>query len=546
MTILGHITPEVINIFLSEAADLLGQWDEACFSLESGGDVREALLWISRSIQSLRRASRGVGLEDFAQTLNATDEYLRLVLRSGATPHAEVSSTLMMTHGALSRWIVGLRTDPTYRDDLTELNDLIRQHKASVQKVLDDEKKLTDARTLSTEAEEADSGGAQANLAAQDAAIRSLVEGGANALLAESDARIHQLIDLVARISSQHSAIENVAGDSDKVNSQLRRMIDNTGRMIAELSESAVALRLVPLEGLFERLAMFAVESAQCKGAAIQVDYDGQSTLIDKTTLGALWEPLSKLIRWTVEMSFESPEERVRNGKLPMGLLRVSASSTHSVVKIVVEDDGRGQGDGDATPNGQNLRGFLESSRAKLRELSATLSVQASVGRFTRLEISIPAAPRLLDLVMVNCNEQLYAVPVHTLDDTIEPGCFSTHILRGDKQLIEFNGKLFPFVTLVELLEKTPPAMRRRVQATVAIEKGHVLLVRIGRDSIAVGVEQVVRTVRTLVTPLQPHLQGVKGLAGTLISGTEKPVLVVDILEVANAFIGNRQEREVA
>ncbi|MEN9528539.1 MAG: hypothetical protein RI932_412, partial [Pseudomonadota bacterium] len=417
MTILGHITPEVINIFLSEAADLLGQWDEACYSIESGGDTREALLWISRSIQSLRRASRGIGLEEFAQTLNSTDEYLRLVLRSGSTPVDEVSSTLMLTHGVLSRWIVGLRTDALYREDVTELNDSIRLQKASVQKVLDEEKKFSEAKSVSTVSEDSDSTGSQSHAAGHEAAIKSLVESSANSILADSDPRVQHLVDLVARISTQQSAIENAASKPELVSPQLRRMIGNTSRMIAELCESAVGLRLVPLDGLFERLALFAVESAQCKGAAIQVDYDGQATLIDKATLGSLWEPLSKLIRWMVEVSFEPPEDRVKNGKLPMGVLRLSASAKDSIVKIVVEDDGRGQGDGDSTPNGQNLRSFVDAARGMLRELSATLSVQANVGRSTRVEIAIPAAPRLVELVLVTCNEQPYAVPVHTLEE---------------------------------------------------------------------------------------------------------------------------------
>ena len=136
MALLGHITPEVINIFLSEAADLLGQWDEACVALESGSDPREALLWISRTTQSLRRASRGIGFEEFSQTLGSAEEYLRMVLRASSGPGPDVAATLMMTHGVLSRWVVGLRTDAKYREDLSDLNDSIRQQKARVHEIL--------------------------------------------------------------------------------------------------------------------------------------------------------------------------------------------------------------------------------------------------------------------------------------------------------------------------------------------------------------------------------------------------------------------------
>ncbi|MEY2987173.1 MAG: hypothetical protein RJB13_694, partial [Pseudomonadota bacterium] len=150
MAFLGHITPEVVDIFLSEAADLLGQWDEACYSLENEGDPREALLWISRCTQSLRRASRGMGLEEFAHTLNATEDYVRLVLRASAQPGPEVVRTLSLTHGVMSRWIVGLRTDSHHTENLDDVNDSIRTQKATVQALIDEARAATQAKTLKT------------------------------------------------------------------------------------------------------------------------------------------------------------------------------------------------------------------------------------------------------------------------------------------------------------------------------------------------------------------------------------------------------------
>jgi len=110
--LLGHIPQDVFNIFLGEAADLLGQWDEACCQLEKGGDTREALLWIMRTAQNLRRASRGVGLDDFAQTLGSTEELIRELLKSDVQPHRTILDTLTLAHSTLCRWLVGVRTDP--------------------------------------------------------------------------------------------------------------------------------------------------------------------------------------------------------------------------------------------------------------------------------------------------------------------------------------------------------------------------------------------------------------------------------------------------
>ena len=545
MALLGHITPEVINIFLSEAADLLGQWDEACVALESGSDPREALLWISRTTQSLRRASRGIGFEEFSQTLGSAEEYLRMVLRASSGPGPDVAVTLMMTHGVLSRWVVGLRTDAQYREDLSDLNDSIRQQKARVHEILEEEKRITDAKSFSNSNANSSREEYDAENANRAATAKSELENSNWDVLSEGSKRIEELIGIVAKIATQQSMVEYHLKSAHAPSQDLQRLLKQSSNLISELCESSVGLRFAPMTGLFERLAAFAIESAQCKGCAIQLDYEGHSAQIDKGLLASLWEPMSKIVRWMVEHSFETPEERVRFGKLPMGVLRIIAAANGSTVRLVLEDDGRGQGDGDSTPQGQMMRNFIDSARGMMRELSASMVVHSVVGKSTRIEITLPASPRLLDLAVVACGEQSYAIPNLAIEEVIEPGTFSTHILRGDKQLIEFNGKLYPFVTLIELLEKAP-TVRRRVQASVAIEKGHVILVRFGRDSIAVGIDSVLNQVRAVVTPLPHHLLDVRGLAGTLIAGDGQPVLVIDVLEIAGAFLGMRREREAA
>lgn len=544
MTLLGHITPEVINIFLSEAADLLGQWDEACFGLENGNDPREALLWISRTIQSLRRASRGIGLEEFSQTLNSADEYVRMVLRASAQPGSEVVSTLMMTHSVLGRWVVGLRTDPHYQEDLSELNDSIRQQKSSVHQILEEEKRISEAKSLSTE-DEVDDGESQPKKALNRMSeLKNELENNDWSVFDEGEKRIDRLLALVARISTQQWMLEHKLKSSESL-PELRRLVSFNANLVADLREQSVGLRHAEMGGMLEKLGHFAIESAQTKGCAVQFDYDGHSTPIDKKLLAMLWEPLSRIVRWMIEYSFETPEDRVRSGKLPMGVLRVTASSNGSTYKVILEDDGRGQGDGDSTPYGQSIRSFVDTARGLLRELSASLNIHSVVGKSTRFEIAGPVSPWLIETTFVSCSDAGYAVPQHQIEEVIEPGTFSTHILRGDKQLIEFNGRLYPFVTLTELLEKAP-AVRRRVQASVAIEKGHALLVRYGRDSIAIGVDAVVGHSKVVVTPLQPHLSEIRGLAGTLVSGTGEPVLLVDLHEITESFVGNRREREVA
>lgn len=545
MTLLGHITPEVMNIFLSEAADLLGQWDEACFAFENGSDRRESLLWISRTIQSLRRACRGVGLEDFSQTLNAVDEYVRLVLRLAGRPEGDVGETLILTHSVLSRWIVGMRMDPNYKEDLADFNDSLRQQKSKVNQMIEDERRLSEAKSISTETQIDETLIPDSETQERIAEFKKELENSSWSLFNEGDLRINQMISTVAKISAQQRIMEHMHKGNPESSQDLRRMITFNATLISELMENAVSLRLSPAQDLLERLGHFAIESAQAKGCAIQFDYDGHTNQIDKKMLSILWEPLSRIVRWVIENHYESPDERVKIGKLPMGVLRVVLTSNNSTFRITIEDDGRGFSDGELSQQGQACRTFVESAREILRENSVVLSIHSISGKSTRFELVGSVSPWITEAYFVTCGAHDFAVPQHQVEELIEPGTFSTHLLRGEKQLIEFNGRLYPFVTLVELLEKAP-TLRRRVQATIAIEKGYVILVRYGRDNLAVGVDSVVSPGKVIVTPMQTHLSPIRGVTGTLISGRGEPVLMVDLQETSHSFFSLRKEREVA
>jgi len=151
----------------------------------------------------------------------------------------------------------------------------------------------------------------------------------------------------------------------------------------------------------------------------------------------------------------------------------------------------------------------------------------------------------MMELVHVMCSQRHYVLPLHTVQTLIDPGTFSTHVLRGEKQLVEHNGKLYPFVTLTEVIEKTP-LTKRRVEQTVAIEKGFVALVRYGRDTVAVGIDAVYETSTRIVHPLQQHLAQVRGLFGTVIDATGEPIFAVDLLEVIDSFLRFGTDREAA
>ena len=367
----------------------------------------------------------------------------------------------------------------------------------------------------------------------------------ARASLDIGERRVNDLIELVRRISTQHGVLEHFNKDGQRDSQEFVSALRSSFELMKELQEASVGMNLVSVASLFDRLSNHAIELANSRGFAIQFEVEGSRSEIDRVLISPLWESLARILSSVVENNFESPDERVKSGKMPMGVIKLSAEVNSGLFSLVIEDDGRGQGEGDSSPRGQQIRSSLEAPRGILSGISAPLCVEAQIGKGTRFEISLPTTPRLMEVEVVKCGENLFALPSHVVPHIVEPGTFNTHILRGDKQLIEYQGKLFPFVTLPELIEK-PVSQRRRVQASVALEKGHVFLVRCSRDVIAVGVDHVLSRQRIVVNPLAKYLSEVRGLLGTIIIGNGDPVLIVDLVGIAGAFLGTRRDREAA
>ncbi|MFZ9518867.1 MAG: chemotaxis protein CheW [Silvanigrellaceae bacterium] len=533
MGLLGHIPQDVFNIFLGEAADLLGQWDEACCALEKGEDTREALLWVMRCAQNLRRASRGVGLEEFAQTLGSSEELIRELLRSDSQPHKAILDTLTLAHSTLSRWLVGVRTDPDYVEDITALSDAIRICRSGMQRA------LAESQSMSAGSQDEPSG-------IQSVHLQKEGSLHANQTISLEQLRIEELIDSVGRLSTQHAVMAQCLKVGERNSETFNNAWDICSQLSIEIQNRAVGLRMTSLVKLFGRIEDYILDLAEERGLALQFDHDGGEVEVDVALIDGLWKTLSQLVMTAFEMDFDTPDERVQVGKLPSIVFKLSATSENGVVRISLEDDGRGIGENEPTNSSTELRRRLDEVRKHLSVISGTVKVISEKDKTSSYQISLPESLRLMDVVVVESLDQIYSLPNQVIDDLVEPGHFKTHTLRGDKQFIEYNSKIYPFVTLSELLEKVPPRQRPRVQASIAIEKAHALLLRCGREPIALGIDRLIGKERSVVTPLAPHLQNVKGIAGTMMTGSGDPVLMVDLVDITDAFWSQRTDREVA
>src|SRR5690606_23023689 len=133
-----------------------------------------------------------------------------------------------------------------------------------------------------------------------------------------------------------------VAQLSPEVPAALAETARRIARQVEEIQAAALALRMVPVREVFDRLPRVVRDAARALDKEVDFRIEGQDVELDRAILEELTDPLVHLLRNAVAHGLEEPEERLATGKPVRGLLRLSAVRDRSSVRIVVEDDGRG------------------------------------------------------------------------------------------------------------------------------------------------------------------------------------------------------------
>jgi two-component system chemotaxis sensor kinase CheA len=332
--------------------------------------------------------------------------------------------------------------------------------------------------------------------------------------------------------------------------------VDRLRRTARELHGKVMNARLTPFSALTERLPRAVRDLSHRLGKEVDLEIQGAEVELDRAVIEAMGDPLSHLVRNSVDHGIERPDERQAGGKPPRGKLSIAARRERDRVVIDIEDDGRGL-DGQAL-----LRKALEagaitaeaagllkpaalvelaflpgiSTRAEATDVSGRgvgldavqrgvealggkLSLRSQSLRGARFTIDLPLSVSMSNLLLVQVGGEMYGLPLPRVVLTTEydlsarggEGFESRSVIVGG-QWVTAHGlaKLFGLPSLA------PPGPRPFV------------VLEIDGITFAVAVDRLVGQEEAVVKPLFPPLDRVRGLAGSTVLGNGRPLLVLD------------------
>ncbi|MGI6468799.1 MAG: chemotaxis protein CheA [Syntrophomonadaceae bacterium] len=337
-------------------------------------------------------------------------------------------------------------------------------------------------------------------------------------------------------------------------NNELEESLAHLERITAGLHRAVMKARLLPIEQLFNRFPHVVYDLARELGKEIDFIMEGQETELDCTVVEAIGDPIMHLLRNALEHGIETPLERYQAGKPTRGLIRLSARHEGNHVYIEVEDDGQGIARQkileQATPKGlisdreaepmasadifRQLSTAGVSPAAEMRAegagpdavktqieaIGGEIAVVSQAGRGTRFTIKLPLAPAMVQALTVAVGEEIYAVPVSSVDETIMISAQDIKTVKN-QQVVMLRGKALPLYRLAQLLDVPGEQPRSESTSVVVVDQsGHqaglVVDALLGRHELVVKSPDKLRT-------------GVTGLTPAIAPGGLKVQLILDV-----------------
>jgi two-component system, chemotaxis family, sensor kinase CheA len=360
-------------------------------------------------------------------------------------------------------------------------------------------------------------------------------------------------------------------GGDPVLGAELHRANRALERKLDELQAGILEVRMVPLDGIFDKLARMVRKLAREVGKEIDFEVAGGDVELDKLIVEDLSDPLMHLIRNAIDHGIEGPGARERAGKPRAGKVRLAAAQKGNHVEIVVDDDGAGM-DEDRIREVAVQRGL--ASAAAVRELSrrevmnlifvpgfstakqvtslsgrgvgmdvvknniAALSgiidLQTEKGRGTRVEITLPVTLAIVRALVVGVAGRTYAVPLNSVLEILEVRAGDVRTLTT-REVISLRGSTLPLVRLGRFFA---------LDGARAPDAFFVVVVGLAQERLGIAVDDVVGQQDVVVKPLGGALHGIRGIAGATDLGNRRTVLVLDVGAIIEDVVAGDAHRD--
>lgn len=370
--------------------------------------------------------------------------------------------------------------------------------------------------------------------------------------------KVDQIINLVGELIITQSMLDQTVSDLDDQsvgNSSLQNGMSLLQRNARDLQEAVMSIRMIPMEFVFSRFPRVVRDTAGKLEKDIELVTEGKSTELDKSLVERITDPLTHLVRNSLDHGIEMPDDREAVGKPRTGQLTLSARHQGGNILIEVKDDGAGM-DREvllkkARENGLNVSdtmpdedvwqlifapGFSTSAevtdvsgrgvgmdvvKRNIQAMGGRVEIQSKMGEGTNTSIVLPLTLAILDGMSIKVGEETFILPLSAVLESLQPAKEDMYAMAGDDVVLKVRDEYLPVIAIHEVFD-VEGAITDPTRSIAVIVQGE------GRRY-ALLVDELLGQRQVVVKNLEDNYRKVPGVSAATILGDGSVSLILDI-----------------
>jgi two-component system chemotaxis sensor kinase CheA len=391
---------------------------------------------------------------------------------------------------------------------------------------------------------------------AKRSAPAAAVKPGADTTIRVGVDKVDQLINLVGELVITQAMLAQSAAQIDPVEfERLHNGLIQLERNTRDMQESVMSIRMMPISVVFSRFPRVVRDVSQKLGKQVELKLLGEHTELDKGLIERISDPLTHLIRNSLDHGIESPEVRAEKGKPPVGTITLSAYHQSGNIVIEVGDDGAGLPRhkilAKAKERGLSVHdqmsdqevfalifeaGFstadqitevsgrgvgMDVVKRNITAMGGRVEISSMLGVGTRMTVKLPLTLAILDGMSVAVGKEIYIIPLGYVIESMqaEPGMMKS--VSGVERLIHVRGEYLPVITLYEVF--------RVPEAITDFENGIMIILETDGIKAALFVDAMVGQHQVVIKSLESNYRKVPGVSGATIMGDGRVAMILDV-----------------
>jgi two-component system, chemotaxis family, sensor kinase CheA len=368
--------------------------------------------------------------------------------------------------------------------------------------------------------------------------------------------KVDQLLNLVGELVITQSMLAQNALQLDSVlHEKLLSGVAQLERNTRELQESVMSIRMMPISFVFNRYPRLVRDLAGKLNKQVELRMIGEHTELDKGFIEKLSDPMTHLVRNSLDHGLETPEVRLAKGKPAQGHLTLKAFHQGGNIVIEVSDDGaglnrerilakakeRGFNVSDSMPDSEVWMLIFEAGfstaeqvtdvsgrgvgmdvvRKNIQSMGGRIEIQSMTGVGSTMSVRLPLTLAILDGMSISASNELYIIPLTFIIESLQPRLVDIKGMAGRGNVINVRGEYLPLIALYEIFNLPTKS--------ASFENGIAIILEAEGQKIALYVDDLLGQHQVVVKNLETNYRRVAGVAGATIMGDGHVAFILDV-----------------